>query len=225
MKKYQSAAIIAIGCLGFSAPAAQAAESPGPTQDGYEKFANSISYEEYQAGVRELQSLGLVESNGVVQPADGAGVRSPGGLYSGGGGTRPLGKARHVGDLFYSPSTTGHNGIWHTTKNVVEANPGSGVRSFVSESREMNKGTEKMEVRTSQAVRDAAGAWARDRVGSGYNYAFAVNKTYSAPYNCSQLVWAAYHRKGVNLDKNGGTGVYPRDVRDDGDTATYQKLT
>ncbi len=224
MKKYQSAAIIAISCVGLSAPAAQAAESSGPTQDGYEKFANSISYEEYQAGVRELQSLGLVESNGVVQPADGAGVRSPE-LSSGGDGRVALGYARHTGDVFYSPSTTGHNGIWDTTKSVIEANPGSGVRRHLSRARQMARGTEKMEVRTSQAVRNAAAAWARSRVGSGYNYSFATNKRYSAPYNCSQLVWAAYHRKGVDLDSNGGPGVYPRNIRDDGETATYQKLT
>ncbi len=89
---------------------------------------------------------------------DGAGVRSPGELSSGGGISVTLVKARHVGDVFYSPSTTGHNGIWHTTRNVVEANPRLGVQGFVSARRPMSGGTEKMEVRTSQVVPNAAAA-------------------------------------------------------------------
>jgi uncharacterized protein YycO len=33
--------------------------------------------------------------------------------------------------------------------------------------------------------------------------------------NCSKLVWSAYKLKAkINLDDDGGTGVYPRDVRD-----------
>ncbi len=229
--KRNLAATIAIGCLALTAPVAQAAEDPGLTSDGYERFQNSISYQEYQAGVQELASLGLVESKGVVQPLDrpqetalAASSAKSSSSHSGGGGTVNLGTARHVGDVFYSPSITGHNGIWYSVGYVVEANPSSGVRAYPSRSRQMNKGTQKMYVRATQSTRNAAGAWAHGRVGSGYNYAFFNNKKYNAPYNCSQLVWAAYHRKGIDLDSNGGWGVYPRNIRDDSQTVTYATL-
>lgn len=43
--------------------------------------------------------------------------------------------------------------------------------------------------------------------------------------NCSQLVWAAYMKSlNVDLDGNGGNGVYPGDIRDSPHTITYQTL-
>lgn len=43
--------------------------------------------------------------------------------------------------------------------------------------------------------------------------------------NCSQLVWVAYmEAAGIDLDSNGGPGVYPYDIRDSSYTVTYQWL-
>jgi hypothetical protein len=43
--------------------------------------------------------------------------------------------------------------------------------------------------------------------------------------NCSKLVWGAYLLKaGLDIDKNGGAGVYPRDMRDSGHTVTYKTI-
>lgn len=81
------------------------------------------------------------------------------------------------------------------------------------------------EVNTSQEVRDAAANYARDkahpvveRSGAAYNYDFAFNRRDDGKsYNCSQLVWAAYGdaSKGkIDLDSDGGFGVYPMDIRD-----------
>ncbi|AHI22130.1 hypothetical protein B843_03695 [Corynebacterium vitaeruminis DSM 20294] len=90
----------------------------------------------------------------------------------------------------------------------------------------------KQSVVTSQASRDAAASWALsktgpgyDTPGAGYRYNFAFNKDLDADaFNCSSLVWASYMAATsgiVNLDANGGPGVYPSDVRDDDQVVSY----
>lgn len=60
--------------------------------------------------------------------------------------------------------------------------------------------------------------WAKDRVGKdGYSYNFVTNRStdHYGDKNCSKLIWSAYQiNGGLDLDKDGGLGVYPRDVRD-----------
>lgn len=86
-------------------------------------------------------------------------------------------------------------------------------------------------VNTTQAIRDAAVTYAItkanpvvEKPGAGYNLDFAFNKTDGPTYNCSQLVWAAYRNATLgelDLDSNGGFGVYPTDVRDSKETTEY----
>ncbi|KAB7789844.1 hypothetical protein [Bifidobacterium leontopitheci] len=43
--------------------------------------------------------------------------------------------------------------------------------------------------------------------------------------NCSQLAWASYYYTSkLDLDSNGGSGVYPKDIRDSQYTLTYKTL-
>lgn len=86
----------------------------------------------------------------------------------------------------------------------------------------------------SQTSRNSAAVWPRNNVTAGtpYDYDFLNNKadfymvnqgsldmpyyvTYpeSDAYNCSELVWKAFKKTaGVDLDHNGGLGVYPNDI-------------
>lgn len=83
----------------------------------------------------------------------------------------------------------------------------------------------KQRVLVSQDIRNAAADWALskagegyDNPGAGYKYNFAFNKDVNDDaFNCASLVWAAYmvaSKNSVDLDKDGGTGVYPSDIRD-----------
>ncbi|WP_296204698.1 hypothetical protein [uncultured Corynebacterium sp.] len=83
----------------------------------------------------------------------------------------------------------------------------------------------KQTVNASQEIRNSAARWAASKAGAGYNspgagyrYNFAFNRNVDGDsFNCSSLVWAAYmyaSKNDIDLDKNGGPGVYPDDVRD-----------
>lgn len=87
-------------------------------------------------------------------------------------------------------------------------------------------------VNTSQEARNEAADWALRKAGqrngdpgAGYNYNFAFNKDIEADsINCSSLVWAAYMAATngvIDLDVDGGPGVYPSEVRDDDQASPY----
>ncbi|NYH79263.1 uncharacterized protein YycO [Actinopolyspora biskrensis] len=148
-------------------------------------------------------------------------------------GSRTLGYGRNKGDVFYAPATTwgfnhGHNGIYYTTATIVEAPGGDDLsRANSAWNYSTDPGTKKQKVATTQSNRNSAA----DRAYNSYRHKdyrsnFAFNKyTDSANMNCSQLVWAAYKStSGIDIDSNGGPGVYPGNIRDDVFTVTYQTL-
>lgn len=143
---------------------------------------------------------------------------------------KPIGAARNRGDVFYTPSSTagvnhGHSGIFSYKTWIVEANPSSGVAERWHTSVKVASGAHKQYVSTSQANRNKAADRARTYTGRGYNYNFAFNKTANGRMNCSQTVWAAYKTAtGIDLDSNGGHGVYPADIPNSGYTVTYQRF-
>jgi len=58
-------------------------------------------------------------------------------------------------------------------------------------------------------------------VKDGYSFNFATNRTtgHYGNKNCSKLIWSAFKFKAkIDINKNGGLRVYPRDVRDSGYT-------
>lgn len=139
----------------------------------------------------------------------------------GGGSDRVrLPDARQRGDYFYHHSSTygfnhGHVGLFRRKDLVVEAaNANLGVRLVETYKRTVPRGaTVLIELApASYALRDSATAWAKGQEGAGYRSFTQLNKTFTAPFNCSQLVWAAFAWYGVLLDGNGGDYVYPRDL-------------
>lgn len=131
--------------------------------------------------------------------------------------------------MVYSPVSTlgvthGHSAIYYTSSNLMEA-PGPGYKSRLISASDLKvwKGAVKQTVKTTSAKRINAAAHSRSTyMGRAYNILFGFNKTGNGPMNCSQLVWAAYKEFGVDIDGNGGHGVYPSDIKDSSLTTTYK---
>ncbi|MBP3222801.1 MAG: hypothetical protein J6M18_02610 [Actinomycetaceae bacterium] len=108
---------------------------------------------------------------------------------------------------------------------IIEA-PGNGkvshTISIYNMDARVRAGTEIMRVRTTLSKRVKAGTRAMTYVGRPYNNKFWDNKKYAGNMNCSQLVWAAYKSAtGIDLDGDGGKGVYLRDIKKSSWTYTY----
>lgn len=139
------------------------------------------------------------------------------------------GPARHKGDIMYSKAWTGinhgHVAIYYTTKTVVHA-PGIGEKSRAESANNkigLKNGIQLLEVKTSQSNRDKAANRAYNKYrNKPYNINFIMNKSNEDKLNCSSLVWFSY-KKGasIDLDANGGPGVYPSDIRDSSLTKKY----
>ncbi|KQL39493.1 hypothetical protein AN960_11135 [Bacillus sp. FJAT-25509] len=138
------------------------------------------------------------------------------------------------GQIYYTASETaylnhGHVGMYYTAETVVESVPGKGVRTLNYLKRLVDKGDAQVRsVNTTTAKRNAAADWAYSRVGKDdYSYNFATNRKtdHYGKKNCAKLVWSAYKLKAdLDLDKDKGSGVYPRDVRDAKDTTLVRKI-
>lgn len=168
-------------------------------------------------------------SNEAVTAIDSAGPTPSSSSSSGTSSRFTLGVGKNTGDIFYTQASTsgfnhGHVGIYDTTSTIIEA-PGLNQKSHKIQASavRVSKGAVKQLVRTKQYLRDAAAANARHYLGRDYNSVFFNNKNQNGKMNCSQLVWAAYYYgPGIDLDSNGGLGVYPTDIRDSPRTQTYQ---
>lgn len=139
-----------------------------------------------------------------------------------------VGNSRYKGDIFHSYARTvvrhNHVGIFYTTKTVVEA-PGPGSKSQARTAATLNKcgPVYKMYVKAKQTTRNKAANYAYSSLrGKAYDLDFANNKNNgTGALNCSELVWRAYKHAGIELDSNGGPGVYPNNIKDDPSTVTY----
>ncbi|WP_143590720.1 hypothetical protein [Thermoactinospora rubra] len=144
-----------------------------------------------------------------------------------------VGTAAYKGDIFYSASSTygvshGHTGIYSERAWITEAR-GSGDLSgeFYYSGRQYCSKIEKMFVSTSQTNRDSAGNYASAYLtGKPYNSNFAWNKGGDiSTLNCSELVYKAYKRSvNIDLDGDGGLGVYPNDIKNSSLTVTYSVI-
>ena len=143
-----------------------------------------------------------------------------------------LPRVRIPGDIFFNPANTsivkhGHVGIYSAHERIVEA-PGIHKKSHETSRKNISvfKTSRIMYVKTTESNRRKAGAFAAAKlVDKGYNLAFAMNKsTTGKNMNCSQLVWAAYKAPlRIDLDGNGGPGVYPKDIVNSSKTVTWKK--
>ncbi len=154
-------------------------------------------------------------------------------LAGGSSGKYKLKPAKRKGDIFYTPSSTlgikhGHNGIYYTKTKIVESIPKTGVRTLGYNKRNVEKYAVMQYVKTSQTKRNKAANWAHSRSNKDkYSYNFATNRKTShyGKKNCSKLLWSAYKLKAkIDIDKNKGSGVYPKDIRNSPKVVTYKTI-
>ena len=143
-----------------------------------------------------------------------------------------VGNAQRKGDIFHSYAVTAkvnhnHVGIYYTTTTIVEA-PGGDSKSQARTAATLNKcgPIYKMYVKAKQTSRDKAANYAYNELrGKEYDGNWAFSKVNGDDkVNCSELVWRAYKSVGIELDYNGGPGVRPDDIKDDGSTVIYSTL-
>lgn len=148
----------------------------------------------------------------------------------GGGGKVKLPKSRRWSDFIYHKSSSlgvehGHAGIYVRRDLFVEAANGSlGVRQIRPWNRNVPKGTYVLyrEAVWKQRRSNIANS-AKSQVGKDYRSWYKYNRYMSAPWNCSQLVWAAFRKHGVQLDPDGGY-VWPIDLATAPRVYYYRKL-
>jgi uncharacterized protein YycO len=138
------------------------------------------------------------------------------------------------GNIYYTDSYTGginhgHVGMYYKADGIVEATPDKkGVGTVKATKRKVYKGAVIQSVSTSTSRKNAAADWAYNRVGKdGYSYNFTTNRLtgHYGDKNCSKLLWSAFLLKsGLDIDKDLGYGVYPRDMRDSNLTTTIKMI-
>ncbi len=182
----------------------------------------------------ELIETALAEARASAHEA--AGTSSTVQIASSGGGTVKLNNGKNTGDIFVSPAATlfikhGHTGIFTDPERIVEA-PGIGKVSRARAAAKVDVGVGAAEQHVKFDIdqtkkRMKAANYAYDNLrGKEYNPNFAFNKDpQGKAMNCSQLVWAAFMiTTTVDLDYNGGPGVYPYDLKRHDRTKTYENL-
>jgi uncharacterized protein YycO len=157
--------------------------------------------------------------------------------------------------VVYNPSKTsyikhGHSALFTGQWTLVEA-PGMKKRArtvdFTRKRWNVMKGSVLQELKNKEGklfsgkVRSRVIKWSKSRAGDGkktgdlYNYSFFNNaRIVSGPkgaansrQNCSQLVWAAWRRQGVNLNNtslSGRLGIYPSEIVDSKYAVTYDRI-
>lgn len=147
-------------------------------------------------------------------------------------GTKIIGNSKK-GNIYYTSAATwglnhGHVGMYYKKTHIVESVPKLGVRSISAKKRKVEKGAVVKSVKVSTKKKNAAVDWGKGRIKKdGYSVNFATNRTtgHYGSKNCSKLIWSAFKLKAkIDIDKNGGLGVYPRDVRDSGYTKLVRKV-
>ncbi len=137
----------------------------------------------------------------------------------GSSGTKKLPKSTK-GNIYYTNSYTayynhGHVGMYSAADKIVESVPGDGVRQIAYNGREVEDNSIVQTVKVTDAQKQAAADWAVSRVGDEYSFNFVNNRNtgHEGAKNCSKLLWSAFLLKaGIDIDSNGGLGVYPRDI-------------
>lgn len=155
-----------------------------------------------------------------------------------------------TGAIFFidSESAWNHVGLYTSSTYIVESMPEDGVQYWKYNDPEAYQNVVTnpadgvndsciMTVDTTTSKRKAAAAWPGENIEAGtpYDYDFLDNKQdyYTSganttkseldALNCSELVWKAYKKAAnIDLDGNGGLGVYPNDVLDSDNTTKVQ---
>ncbi|MFJ5565965.1 YiiX/YebB-like N1pC/P60 family cysteine hydrolase [Lysinibacillus xylanilyticus] len=188
--------------------------------------SEQVILEQIYTELKEDEAKGIAEKSAYSQGKSGIVV------YGGSEGTVSVGSSTK-GNFYYTPSETayldhGHVGIYYTSTTIVESVPSDGVRTISTSARKVDSsGAVVKSVSTSTTNRNNAADWAYSQVGQSYSYNFATNRLtgHDGAKNCSKLIWSAYKVNGnLDLDVDGGLGVYPRDVRDAPDTVLVRNI-
>ena len=172
------------------------------------------------------------QEEGVTEKAKLSNKKSGISTFGDTGGTVSVGSSTK-GNFYYTPSQTayldhGHVGMYYTSTTIVESVPSSGVRQISTTARKVDSsGAVVKSVSTSTTNRNNAANWAYSQIGQSYSYNFATNRAtgHDGAKNCSKLIWSAYKLHGnLDLDDDGGLGVYPRDVRDAPQTVLVRNI-
>jgi uncharacterized protein YycO len=198
------------------------------------KFGRIIASSAATAVMAGTAMFGLLAAPAQAAETD---ASSPVGIASSDDGAcskkKTVGNAKNKGDVFHSHAKTSvfkhnHVGIYYTTKTIVEA-PGKGQKSKSVTASTLKKcgPIYKMSVKAKQSSRDKAANHAYNKFRDmPYDTDFANNKyNNNGKLNCSELVWKAYKDAvDIDLDSNGGLGVYPDNIKDDGSTDVYETI-
>lgn len=100
---------------------------------------------------------------------------------------------------------------------VIEAISSGVKRGILDDTRVDDKGVKVLRVKSaSTAQKKAAVAFCVGELGSSYNLDFAKDTSASeTDWYCSELVWAAYKKQGINIETTGWLnepGITPRDI-------------
>ncbi|AND38337.1 MULTISPECIES: YiiX/YebB-like N1pC/P60 family cysteine hydrolase [Cytobacillus] len=136
------------------------------------------------------------------------------------------------GNIYYTDSYTayynhGHVGMYSTSDKIVEAVPGDGVRQIKYNGRNVEKNSIIQKVNVTSTQKSNAADWAVSQVGDSYSFNFATNRLtgHDGDKNCSKLLWSAFTLKAnIDIDNNGGLGVYPRDITASSYTSTIATI-
>lgn len=152
----------------------------------------------------------------------------------GGDGTSytPLKAAKYREDFFYYPVSTlginhGHVGLYRWPGQIIEAaNAEWDVRKILVEDRKVpDDKTYIFYVDTTFAKQQNAADWANTKNGEKYrHWSNTKNKFFEAPWNCSQLIWAAYGKQDIWLDYDNGDYVWPADIVNENRTKAYDSV-
>ncbi|MBK3497151.1 hypothetical protein JFL43_20420 [Viridibacillus sp. YIM B01967] len=254
MKKYLLSSLLAVGLVGSSIPNISFATTDGvPYLNEILQMQPGVSSEELISDISSIsENMGITKEEiakqiykelkendlqalkeNRIKGGSGGTVSVGNSTRGGSGGTVSVGNSTK-GNFFYTDSQTaylnhGHVGLYYSNNEIVESVPDTGVRIISTQNRKVDQGGALVKsVTTSTDNRDSAADWAYSRVGEdSYSINFATNRTtsHTGAKNCSKLIWSAYMLKAnLDLDKDGGLGVYPRDVRDAEDTELVRNI-
>ncbi|MBU5211528.1 YiiX/YebB-like N1pC/P60 family cysteine hydrolase [Heyndrickxia oleronia] len=238
MKKILLSSILAVGLVVSSVPSVFAASDDIPYLNDILQMQPDVTSDELLADVESIAKETGNSQEEILEQIykelknDANLAENENRLSGGSGGTVPVGTSTK-GNFFYTDSQTaylnhGHVGLYYASSTIVESVPSAGVRKISTSNRLVDKGGACVKsVTTSTANRNGAANWAYSQIGQKYSYNFATNRStgHNGAKNCSKLIWSAYKLNGnLDLDKNKGLGVYPRDVRDASGTKLVRNI-
>lgn len=118
----------------------------------------------------------------------------------------------------------------NNTYKIIESRTRTGVKivsfeEFESQSEEMSllrvKGI-------NSSIKEKVVEWSKQKVGLPYNFNLINKRIEGNSYYCSEFIWAAYKRLGIDLDKNEGfslkyfNSVSPQEIFGDDDVEVYR---